>query len=495
MPSLRHRTAAPMANTARVRSLAWTLWLWCAIAGVARAEDIASGPLTRAQAVQLGLTRNVAAISSRLQAMQADEVWRAAWINYVPKVTFDADLRHDTPPIFPFTNSNTLGYQAGVTWRAPVGTSVELLGLTTHGLGGPNGIGADGALRLAVSQPLLRGAWYTGASQPLREADALRRIQQEVLKDALNQLVVEIDGAYWDLAVTQSELQIKIVSRDRAKAQYDDTAENIRRGLLAPGEIYVVEENVVFFEQALIRQEQALGDARRTLAALLQLTDAESLRATDSLEGVAPGLVNRAVARQQADRANPSLAAQRLRAELAQTRLNYAMSQSLPAVDLTGAVALGGTALVLEGLWGSVVSDPGPDARIGVSFAMPLDRPGVSAEVAAVKLEAMRQQLGVTGEQTRVGYAVDTTLKDLEATAKQLALTRQLVELAELKLQTQNEKYKSGLSTLQDVVRFQRDVDDTAINLQRVLLRVRVGNARLLATQGTLYQTVGATLR
>ncbi|WP_410959350.1 hypothetical protein, partial [Salmonella sp. SAL4433] len=48
------------------------LGLLCALAATASAAEVPSGPLTRAQAVQLGLTRNVSAISSRIAAMQAD---------------------------------------------------------------------------------------------------------------------------------------------------------------------------------------------------------------------------------------------------------------------------------------------------------------------------------------------------------------------------------------------------------------------------------------
>ena len=76
-----------------------------------------------------------------------------------------------------------------------------------------------------------------------------------------------------------------------------------------------------------------------------------------------------------------------------------------------------------------------------------------------------------------------------------LALTARQVELSELKLETEREKYRSGLSTLVNLVQFQRELDNARIARQRALLDLVILRTRIANTSGLLYEQAGLEVR
>ncbi|MBI5545717.1 MAG: TolC family protein [Deltaproteobacteria bacterium] len=257
-------------------------------AKAAHADEVPQSPsLSRLGAVRRAVSSNLVLLTKRLEMRRQHLLARAAWQPYSPSLILEADYRKAEADAF--GREQVLSYAAGVALKTPIGTTVGASVGMNQGLapasttGAQSGYAADGEVSLNVTQPLLRGGWLQGAALPLREAELLDSIQRELFRDELNALIAEVDAAYWDLAVAEADLAIKTRSRDRARQQRDDTGENIRRGILAPGEIYVVEENVVFFEQELLRAEESLRTARRRMAELLALPAEGDLKVQDEL--------------------------------------------------------------------------------------------------------------------------------------------------------------------------------------------------------------------
>ena len=286
------------------------------------------------------------------------------------------------------------------------------------------------------------------------------------------------------------------VARDRAKEQYDATRENISRGLLAEADIYVVEENLVFFESQLVRSEQARLSARRRLARLVagsvdaDLRAEEPLAITDRLPVPdAAGAVATALER------NPTLVSQTLRVRRANLTLAFEDNRALPQLGLRGSLALNGLAGTADPVWTQVAGADRVDARAGVVFSVPLSWDADSAAVdrASADKRAALESLADTEQEVR--FTVADLLTALDVGHTRLELARRLVQLAEAKLNAEVEKYENGISTLNDVVRFQRDLDSSLIGARRIEVDLRVTRARLSAAMGTLYREYGLEVR
>ncbi|MGC4118326.1 MAG: TolC family protein [Myxococcales bacterium] len=485
-------------------SLAFAISVAVLPVGAAATEPEADGAerLTRLDAIRRGVEKNLSLVAQRLDLRRTQLLSRAAWQPYSPSLVIDAEYSKAQADAPGLGREHVLGYGVGVSMKTPVGTSLNASLALDQGLGGggtaaggANGTATEGKVSLGLTQPLLKGGWLAGAALPLREAELLSRIQRELFRDELNRLIASVEAAYWDLAVAEADLAIKTRSRDRAKQQFEDTAENIRRGILAPGEIYVVEENVVFFEQELVRADQTLRLARHRLAAMLRLPADTLLGARDALEGSEVDLPQRAQAIDTGLRESPTVAAQTLRCELSNARLENASNLSLPSLDLSASLSLNGSDEAYAEAWRKVFAEPQLEGRVGLVFGVPLDRAAVRAGVDGAALEAQRNQTQLENAQVEVRFDVDDNLSELQSSVRLLGLSQKSVELAELKLQAETDKYKLGLATLADLVRFQRDLDNALIGLQRLHRAVRTGRSRLLQSQGTLHQSVGVEVR
>lgn len=458
------------------------------------AQSLPALELSLSDVIQRGVTQNLDLQGERQALARGVAGTRSARVTYSPTLVLRSGVLRDrpfgtAPPLSVFT------YSAGASWFSPLGTQVTAEAamsqpVTSSSAGDPNA----SSLTFGVAQPLLKDGWSAGASQPLREAAFARGIQRELFRQSLNALIFDLEVAYWDLVVAEAEVQIKTRSRQRAQQQYEDTAENIKRGLLAEVEIYVVQENVVIFDQELLQTRFNLAVARRRLNELLQQSPGAAVQPTQTFvrsNWTVAGVDE--LTRVAMDR-NPRITAQRARQQLAQSRQSYARNQALPKLDLAASVSFRGTDPAWGASWGNGVSNT-PQTQVGLVFALPLDRDAVSGSVDVAEAEAQRQQFVLQSEEQSVRHEVLNAEAELKTNLELLTLTEKQLELAELKLAAETEKYRGGISTLADVVRFQRELDNASLRLRRVFRSVYVVRARLLVSQGTLHEAFGVEVK
>jgi outer membrane protein TolC len=83
----------------------------------------------------------------------------------------------------------------------------------------------------------------------------------------------------------------------------------------------------------------------------------------------------------------------------------------------------------------------------------------------------------------------------VRARSLRLDLASRLVDLGQKKLDNERDKYKSGLSTLADVVRFQHDLDSALSNASRARVDVLAARTDMLAARGDLPESIQVDVR
>jgi len=301
---------------------------------------------------------------------------------------------------------------------------------------------------------------------------------------------VRADQAYWELAFAQEDLDIKLRSRDRAKTQFEETQENIRRGLLAPGEIYIVEENLVDFEDRLSRAEEAIALADSTLRRLLRPSSAAPLRAASSVETAAAAAATEADAINAAVTRNPNVVAARLTAQRAGIGIAGEQHQAFPQLDVFGSAG------VAKGKTTAGDALPGdPELRAGVRLSFPLYWGPDAARVQRARTEHAQRQLEVSDAEDGALAAVRDAAIRIRARRQRLDLAARIVDLAQKKLVVERDKYKSGLSTLADVVRFQRELDAALSGALRARVDLLTARTEMLAARGDLHDTLSVAVQ
>jgi outer membrane protein TolC len=465
------------------------------VAHMAYAGSADPRPISRLDAIQLGVERNLGLLADRLEKERIAYGVEAAGRPFAPVLTFEVNYDDLTPPEGNSERDRSIVVSSGVDWKTQIGTELSARVNVDNHVSGQTTPDHTATLDLSVSQPLLKDAWGTSARTPLMLAELDDQIQQELFRSQLNDFIVELDQAYWNLAFAQADLKIKTRSRDRAQERYEDTRGYIQRGILADMEIYVVEENLVFFEQEMVRARESLALARRRLAELLQLQPEEVLVAAGNLDTPTTPVPTQADALATGMAANPMLRVLKLEWKRARVQRDYRENQAWPRLDLEAGLRLGGINNNASRVWSEVVKGDRPEGTLGLKFEMPLDRGPDRADVERANMQARAKQARYQEQQTRVRFGVLNLLTQLKAQTERLELSRRRRELAELKLEAEEEKYQSGISTLADVVRFQRELDEASISLRRDQMSLLTRQSKLQSLLGDLHQKVGCRLR
>ena len=469
------------------------LWL---LLSVASAET-----LDRRRAAQIAAERNLDLIIERLERDRSALASEAAWRPFVPELSVDFDYGHRRGAATHaqgFDQEQGFEGEAQVTMRSTLGTSAALaVGhavSSTHPDSDPFDPRQSPHLTLTLTQPLLRDAGRVGAATDLLLAQVDAQAQRARFVRALNDVLVAVEEAYWALAFSQADVRIKTRSRDRAQQQVDETVENIRRGILAESERYIVEESLLLFEQSRIRAEEARAQAASRLARLLEMPPGQTLVALATLEQADRPDHDPETAVDLGIETSPTLQVARLEARRAEIQLAHHENQTLPALDLTASLGLRSDESSAVDAYRSL--DPTTDRglAVGLSFSIPL---GGGADVARIeRAQAATRQSRLRLDQlvTDLRFRIHDALRRLSAHAETLKLARKVVGMAKLKLDAEREKYRGGVSTLADVVRFQRELDTALIGERQAAVALNTAQSRLRAAQGVLHQDLGLSV-
>lgn len=428
--------------------------------------------LSRVQAAHLAVERNldllVARAGPRLAALQVHVSWRP----FVPVATLESGVRRVDGDE---SADDSLDYRAHLSWSLPTGTVLSATANGTEPVADASE--STGALDLSLTQALRKGN-ASGAGHPLREAELALRVERVRFEKAVEDLLLEVERAYWGLAVAQANVETKKRSVERAQRQYEVTAENIRRGIKPQGDIYFVEGSLVSFREQLMRSDEQLHLARRTLARLLDLPADTLLSASAPLAGVGatiPGGLD--------PTESPVHRLVVLEAERRTLQRRFEENQAASRLDLKATFALRGDA---ENPWDDVLAAEGADGRIGLTWAVPLLPGSDNARVQKAQIEVERQagRVAVSAQRVRVS-AGDIALR-LEGQGERLVLAEKQVELARKALANAKDQFKNGVSTLNEVVRFQERLDGSMIAAQQAIVDLRIRRAELLQAHGAL---------
>lgn len=451
--------------------------------------------LTLTQTIRLGVGRNLRLLGERLEKRRKRYLADAAYRFVAPTLSlgtrYDSTVPDDRLP----PRETGVDYDADVNWTTPLGTTLSVGADYDRAVAGEPRPDHTGSLVFSLTQPLLKDGWASGSGYSIKLAELAKNIQEELFLGELNRLLVDIQRAYWELAFAEADLQIKIRSKERAKQRFEDTQQNIALGILAPAEIFVVEENLVFFSQALLQAKEKVKLAQFKLAEMLVLDPLSELETADRLEWPVGELPEVEAEVALAVEKNPGLKAQRYRWEHADIRRKHERNQRLPRLDLSASYKAKGQDANSGALYAEVREMKRPETSVGLTLSVPLWGNPDRARVMSSIMEAEKSRLELAKQRQAVGFRVRNLLTRLNTGIQRLALAKKRVELSESKLKAEGEKYKEGSSTLADVVRFQRELDLSQIEVQREQLNLIDNHNRLLETRGALPEANGIAVK
>lgn len=443
-------------------------------------------------------------------AATAVDVQRAA---FDPQAVVSASRNHvrtaagqetiDTPagPIpVPVPASSTLtdSATAQVTQPLPTGTSLTA-GATLqrlHAEGSPPQVLAEPFVQ--VTQSLLRGASLSANLAALREARLDLRISRYELRAFAQQLLGDVEDAYWDYDLALRQVAIVRASEAVARQQEQQTDERIRLGTLPETERAAAHAEVAAREQDRIDADAAVEKARLSLLRLLgprgvswwgrpvELATDPTTLAPEPSQPVEERVLVAMVLR-------PDLNEARLR--IAQGDLAVVASRNglLPRLDFFAIIDEYGYGQALHGAVRNI-NGTSYDLTAGLSLTVDLLNRAERAQYRHDLLTRDQSQAALQNLEQQAEVEVRTAATEVARAQAQTIAAAATASAREATLASETGKLAVGRSTALAVAQAQRDLLASRLDAARALIAERKALVALAQADGSLLQRRGVVV-
>jgi outer membrane protein TolC len=241
-------------------ALAFALVL-AATAAPAGAQEASREGLT--DLVRLALDTNRELIAAREAYVTAQEQVSEAWSQVMPSVDLNASYQRNIAAAVNFLPAIIFDPSAGPDDYIPVKFGADNVWNST----------------LSVEQPLFR----PGVIVALGAAQRYENLQSEAVRGREQSIVTRVRSGYYQLLLAQEQARLIDNSVQRVRQSLEETRALNRAGLTDDYDVLRLEVELANLEPNLRRAQNAILQARRQLAVLVNVADHETLEVRGSL--------------------------------------------------------------------------------------------------------------------------------------------------------------------------------------------------------------------
>ncbi len=463
------------------------------------AEPPATDGLTIEEAVLRALENNRALRIQRFSPEIAATFYDQERAVFDPEVSADASLVRDR-------GRDRLGQETRIEgWRGEVGISDYLstgTRLEAAVVGEKTGIAADPeqySTRVGISatQALLRGRGSAVNLASLRQARLDQEFSEHELRGFAENLVAEVESAYWNYVLALRREDIVRQSLDLAERQLEDARQRIRVGQLAEIELAAAEAEVALRRESLINASSRVESFQvRLLRLVMPEKLAAAVREVEPLTrplvpGIPPDPLEDHLAAAltfRSDLHQAELLVRRDELELVKTRNGL-----LPRMDVF--ITMGKTGYS-DSFGGSVSDIAGEDydLRGGLRFEYPVTSRAGRARDRRASLVLERREEALENLRDLARQDVELALIEVRRARQQVDATAITRRFQEEKLRSETAKFRVGKSTALLVATAQRDLLASQVAEVEAVINNLLARTNLYLLEGTLLERRGLTL-
>jgi len=288
-------------------------------------------------------------------------------------------------------------------------------------------------------------------SAALKNAELELDAVQETLTREQQTLVFETFSNFVQVLTDQALIQVKEENLQENRKLLEQIETFQQAGRLALSDLYQQQAETQQAQQDLLEAQQNLSDDKLLLMQTMGLPPMIDYRAAapdfDSLStALTDADLERLMVAALSNRAD--VKAQQNQIDAAGQQIRQAKAGRLPKLDLFTKLASGYRSSGDESLSGQLMDDS-LDASVGISLTIPIfDRHLARNEMAKAKIEQRNEQLALKEKQLQVGLEIAQAIQASRTTQKKIAVVDSKLTSARQSLQSYEERYRVGASTL-----------------------------------------------
>lgn len=353
-------------------------------------------------------------------------------------------------------------------------------------------------VRVAYTQPLLRGAWrgYATSQQRLAELALLQAREHRKVLGA--DIALSVRRAYWDLVAAREQVAVAELALRLAREQLQQNQRRLDVGVGTEVDVLQAQTTLAQRDEQLLSARTAVATAEDALRALVigrmqgeawpqalsawnapidpttPLYDPAAEPAPEVEQVLASALGTRA-----------ELAEQRLLIEAAKVRLSRAVSERRPTLD----AGLSATSIGFDGdpseAFDTSIGFDFPALEASLTLSGPLRNRSARGNERAGRAELRAALLGYDKAELAVLTDVRGAVRELVHQTEAVAAAEKSVALARRQLEAEQARYAQGLSTTFQLLDFQQQLAAALGSRTNALAGYARARAQLARAQGS----------
>lgn len=480
--------------------------------------------LTLEEAVAKALKNNLQLAIQVLSPQLADLSVARAKEKFIPTLSFTYSRRSTAQASYSWleatdrTLTDTEGYQSQLSQQIPTGGNlgVSLSWDRTDSTTRFQTINPrySSTLRFTFSQPLLRDFGFKMSRREIILAQTSLEISEADLKKTVMDTIYSVEDAYWNLVYAIENLEVRRQALQLAKELLEKNRMAVDIGTMAPLDVLSAEAEVASREADIIAAEAQVKNAEDQLRRILNLGRQDEEATLEVRPVDKPRFVEQKVDLQEclqlALQNRPDLVSSRLQVESSEFNLSIARNQLLPSLSFSASYwspGLSGDRVIYlndNPLTGVIIGTiPGGASgalkdsfnfkyrnwSLGLTLDIPLSSVFSRANYAQAKINLEQAILRLKNQEEQIYLEVKNAVRTVESNYQRVQAYRVARELAEKKLEAEQEKLRLGLSTNFMVLTYQRDLANQRTAELKAIIDYNLSLANLDRVLGTTLKT------
>jgi len=364
------------------------------------------------------------------------------------------------------------------------------------------------------TQPLLKNFGFKINRKEIIIASNNWEISEYQLNQTLLDTIYSVEQAYWILAYSIADLEVKQQSLKLAQDLLEENKRKVEVGTMAPIEIYTAEAEVATREADILQADSLVKNSADQLKTILNL----SLSEMDDKVGIIPTEspvfaqkeINVQEALVTALTNRPDLKAMKIDLKNQEMNLSYAKNQLLPELNFQASYwspgISGDQILYKDGnpisgvIVGTIPGSPSDALKdafdwkfdnwfIGLTLNVPVNTIISRAQHAQARINLEQALLKIKNQEQQIFLEIKTAVRNVQTNYKRVQAYKAASELARKKLEAEQEKFNVGKSTNYLILLFQRDAANARSTELRAVVDYVLSLAYLDKVLGTTFQS------
>ncbi|MBT4485262.1 MAG: TolC family protein [Candidatus Latescibacteria bacterium] len=347
------------------------------------------------------------------------------------------------------------------------------------------------------TQPLLKGFGKKVNESGIYTARLNGQITELEIEDNAASLVYEVESIYWNLIYARETLKVLELAVDQADSllAYNSTACEL--GLRTESDVLEAKSALINREQDVLDQEKLVCDLEDKLKRLLNISTGTDgpvrVIPTDSPEVIQVELDWEQILN-DALRYHPDYQASKTAVEKNELQAAVAKNSLLPDLNLITSYKINGSGETVGDNFSDIGSGDTYGWEVSLNLSFPVGSNYAEAAYEKSKIDVKRSQLSVEDLEQRISTEIQTAIRNVEVNREKVDVMTLSVEINELKLEKEEERYRNNLSTSFFVLEYQKDLMNARNLYNKALMDYTMAVEELKLISGTLLKDINISI-